>query len=298
MGREAKPLITRALEPVENHVEVFIAESRLAHSATNNPSDIEEEQLMTLLVSFDPQPAQRWSARALASTFITAQCIFEQLPDNRELDEWLGDLLHSRVPASLCIVLVLPEYSENSERQVKYLLSNLKCKQVHDIHMTVAVSSTPSDWRHCTGIGGFVSAVARDGDRASLQVFNMLAALMAPGLSSCVDWDELRSIFGSHEFPSRLASGIWLRAEATFVPGSAEDQKLIEDSKVIAFMPSHPLQFSSQNKMMNAIHKFTANDPDFVMITPYGMSSEPVMSDQIVPVFLISAPLAEITFES
>ena len=61
MGREAKPLISRELEPLENRVEVLIAESRLAHSATNDSTDIEEEQLMTLLISIDPQPAQRWS---------------------------------------------------------------------------------------------------------------------------------------------------------------------------------------------------------------------------------------------
>lgn len=113
---------------------------------------------------------------------------------------------------------------------------------------------------------------------------------MAPGLTSCVDWKELRSAFGTHELPSRVVSGIWLQAAASFVPASAEDKKLIEDSGVIAFMPAHPIQVSSQIKLMNAIRELTANDPDFVMITPYEMSSEPVLPDQIIPVLLLAAP--------
>lgn len=84
MGRGAKALISRALELLENRVEVLIVESRLEHSAANYLSDIEEEQLMTLLVSINPQPAQRWSARSLAATYITALCIFAQLPVGRE----------------------------------------------------------------------------------------------------------------------------------------------------------------------------------------------------------------------
>ena len=106
-----------------------------------------------------------------------------------------------------------------------------------------------------------------------------------------MDWEELRSVFGTHEFPSRVASGIWLQAEAGFIPASAGDKKLIEDSRVIAFMPAQPIQISSQIKLMRAIRMVTANDPDFVMITPYRMSSEPAISDQIVPVFLLTAPI-------
>lgn len=35
-------------------------------------------------MSIDPQPAQHWSARSLAATYITAQCMFAQLPVGRE----------------------------------------------------------------------------------------------------------------------------------------------------------------------------------------------------------------------
>jgi hypothetical protein len=300
MGRYATPLITvPPLALVENGVEVLICEARLAHSATNDPNDIEEQQLATVLVSFYPSPAQRCAARTLAGTFIAAQSTFEQLPVGCDLADWLLGLLNSRIPASLYVVVSLPPvYSELIARQIEGILASLRKNQYHQLNLTVAVGVRPEDWSDSSGIDGFVAGGTADRDRASIYAFNMLAALMAPGLSACVDWVDLRSTFGTAKFPSRLVSGIWLETEAIFVPGSAEDKKLIEDCRVIAFMPSEHIRFSSQVKLMNAIRKFTANDPDFVRITPYGMSSEPVMSDQIVPVFLIAAPPTEKAFVS
>ena len=270
MGRYATPLITAPPLPlIENGVEVLICEARLAHCATDDPNDIEEEQLMTVLVSVNPQPAQRYAARNLAGSYIAAQSTFEQLPVKCGLAEWLLGLLNSRVAASLYVVLSLPPvYSTDISRQIEGVLASLRNGQHHQLGLAIAVGVRPGDWGDCRGIDGFVAAGAGNEDRASIHVFNMLAALMAPELTSCVDWEELRSIFGTHEFPSRVISGIWLQAAASFVPASAEDKKLIEDGSVIAFMPAQPIQISSQIKLMNAIRQFTANDPDFVMITP------------------------------
>ena len=292
MGRYATPLLKAPpLPPIDNGCEVLICEARLAHRVTEDADDIaEEEQLATVLVSFNPQPAQRYAARNLVATYIAAQSTFEQLPVVCCLAEWLLRLLNSRVAASLYLVLSLPPvYSEDVAKQIQDVLAGLQGDWYHQLGLTVAVGVRPEDWGNCSGIDGFVAAPAGNGDQASIHVFNMLAALMAPGLTSCVDWEELRSVFGTHEFPSKVASGIWLQSEACFFPASAEDKKLIEDSRVIGFMPARPIKVSSQIKVIKAIRKFTANDPDFAMITPYGMSSESVMSDQIVPVLLLIA---------
>lgn len=296
MGRYATPLITDPpLALIENGFEVLICEARLAHCATDEPNDIEEEQLMTILASFDPQPAQRYAARNLAGSYIAAQSTFEQLPVGCGLAEWLLGLLSSRVAASLYVILSLPPvYSADIARQIEGVLAGLRNGQHHQLGLAIAVGVRPGDWGDCSGIDGFVAAGAGDGDRASIQVLNMLAALMAPGLAYCVDWEELRSVFGTHKFPSRVAGGIWLQAEARFFAASSKDKKLIEDSGVIALMPAHPIQVSSQIKLMNAIRAFTTNDPGFVMITPYGMSSDTVASDQIVPVLFLTAPVDQL----
>ena len=300
MGRYAEPLInTTPLPPIENGVEVLIAESRLAHRANDDPEAVEEEQIATVIVSWDPQPAQRSAARVLAATFIAARTTFERLPAGRELADWLVELLNNRVSATLCIVLSLPHvYSEDKAQQIERVLAGIRNRQHHCVRLAVAVSMKPADWGDCCGIDGFVLADARLRDKAPLQLFNMLAALMSPGLSACLDDEDFRMAFGTHEFPSRVASGVWLEAQTTFVWATAEDKELVKNSKATAAMPSRCLQLSSQHRLMKEICKSTANDFAFVMIAPYGMSSEPLLTDQIVPVFLIAGPPAKKMFAS
>ena len=64
----------------------------------------------------------------------------------------------AREPASVCIVLPLPEFSVDLEREISLLLSDLRKAQRHHLGLTVAVSQNPVDWNACTGIEGFVSA--------------------------------------------------------------------------------------------------------------------------------------------
>ena len=291
MGRYATPLITSPLLPLaENGVEVLICEARLAHQATDDPEDVEEEQLMTVLVMFEPQPAQRYEARNLAGTYIAAQSMFKQLPDGCDLTGWLLGVLNSRISASLYIVLSLPPiYTDETARQIESVLAGLRNSHYHQLGLAIAVSQTPEEWGHCIGIDGFVSADKPVSGRESLNVFNMLAAFMAPGLSSCVDWEELRSVFGNHRSPSRVASGAWMDTKAAFVWATSDNQELVKNCKAIASMPSRCLQIESQHKLMKEICKSTANDSVFVMIAPYGLSSEPFLVDQIVPVTLIAA---------
>ena len=184
MGRYATPLVMAPPLPlVENGVEVLICEARLAHRATDDPGDIEEEQLMTVLVSFDPSPGQRYAARNLAGTYIATQSTFEQLPVGCGLAEWLLGLLNSRIAASLYVVLSLPSvYLKDIALQIQGVLAGLRNGQYHQLGLTVAVGVRPGDWGDCSGIDGFVAVCAEDGEQASIQVFNMLAALILCGL--------------------------------------------------------------------------------------------------------------------
>ena len=292
MGRYATPLITAPpLPPVDNGVEVLICEARLAHRATNDPENVEEEQLATVILSFHPSPSQRYAARNLVETYIAAQSTFVQLPVGCGLAERLLGLFNRRVAASLYVVLALPSvYSKDIARQIEAFLAGLRNDRYHQLGLAVAVGAKPEDWGDCTGIDGFVAAGAQDASLVALSVFNMLAALMAPGLSFCVDWEELRSVFGTPEFPSSVVSGIWLEGQTKFVWPSTEDEKLVKNCRAIASMPSRCLRLAAQHKLMQEICKSTENQPAYVMISPYGMSCEQLLVDQIVPVSLIAAP--------
>lgn len=291
MSIEAIPLITRSLEHLENRVEVLIAESRLAYGVTDDPDDIEEVQLMTVLVSFDPTTAQRWSARALAGTYIAAQCKFEQLPAGRELDDWLGGLLKGAATTSLYIVFSLPSgYSEDTAHQISVVLTTIRNGEPNNRHLAVAVCLKPSEWANCLSIDGFVISNDERAGQSALQMFSMFVSLMAPGLSAAIDADDLRGVLGTALLPARLATGVWVQSQTVFIPAMAIHKELIKNCRAVAFMPASPLQLSSQIELTKAIRQYTENDTNVVVVASYGMSTESVFVEQIVPVLLLITP--------
>ena len=294
MGRYATPLITvPPLPELAGGVEVLISEARLAHRASDDPNDVEEEQLMTVLVSFDPQPAQRGAARALAGSFVAAQSTFSQLPVGEDLAGWLNELLNSRVAASLCLVWALPAtYSPGIAQQIESVIAGLRNRQNHHLQITVATAEKSSEWAACISIDGFVATKALSTDSTAVDVFNMLAALMAPGMNVCVDAEDLRVVFGNHEHPSRMVLGVWPEALDIFMPANNEDEPLMKYSKAVAFMPGHFLKSSSQQKLLRAIRGSVATNCELVMVAPYGLLAEPLLADRIIPISLIAAPMA------
>ena len=145
-----------------------------------------------------------------------------------------------------------------------------------------------------TGIEGFVSADVKARGSSSLQVFNMLAALIAPGMSVCVDAEDLRPVFGTAEQPSLIVNGVWLPGLEVFEVVTHEDRQLLKASSRVAYMPSTPLTISSQTKLLKAIRKSASDDTELVMMGPYGMLAESIQADRVVSVQLIavSIPLA------
>ena len=59
MARQGEALIKRVLTPLNSGVELFFAESRLAFCPADDTTNTEEEQLITLLVSFGPPDVAR-----------------------------------------------------------------------------------------------------------------------------------------------------------------------------------------------------------------------------------------------
>lgn len=68
--------------------------------------------------------------------------------------------------------------------------------------------------------------------------------------------------------------------------------QLLEGGKGLALMPARHLQLASQHKLLQAIRKSAATNSELVMISSHGLSSEPVLAIQIVPLFVIAVPVA------
>lgn len=296
MSIEAIPLTTRFLEPLENRVEVLMSESRLAYGNVNNQEDGGEIQLMTLLVSFDPNIAERWTARSLTATFLTVNSTFSQLPVDRDLAKWLGTWLGDRKPALLNIVFMLPDYALNLEEQISRLLTTIREKQHHHIQLAVAVSSRPVDWNFCAAIDGFVLAAEQKKHRTALQVFNMLSALMSPGMAVCVDAEDLRGLFGPADRPSRMLSFVWLSDDAVLT-ASEEDQQTLKEGTALAFMPSTLLQLPSLNKLLKHIRKFVPECVEIIMMNPYGMASKSMLGEQVVPTYCLVSSIQNLVID-
>ena len=125
-------------------------------------------------------------------------------------------------------------------------------------------------------------------DSAALQVFNIMAELMAPGMLACVDAEDLRQVFGPADHPSRVTSGVWLPNDSNFIAPSEEDRLMLKTSTAIGYMPSTSLRPSSQAALLKAIRKSAAGDTEIFMFAPFGMSSDPLPGHPVVPVCLVT----------
>lgn len=287
MGIEAKALISRVLEPLNNGVELFSAESRLAYGATDDSSDIEELQMMTLLLSFAPADAARWSARVIAATLVAAYCKFEQISNSPDLAQAVIEWLGQRAPSSLCLVVALPDYSAEVSRQIANLLEAIRQTRHHQLNLAIAIAVDPKSWSGCQGFDGYVVSDAEDAHGSALIVFNMLTAFMAPGMAVCVDSEDLRTVLGSQKRPSTVTSGVWLPESGAFLIASTRDGCPLRSCQAVAFMALNVISLSATKKILNLLRESINPEAEVVIISPYGLSAEPLMKSQLVPVSLI-----------
>ena len=185
------------------------------------------------------------------------------------------------------MVFALPDYSEFLSHQITRFLETVRTRGQHQLNLTVAVCNRPYDWRQCQGIDGFVEADTGQQNKSALATFHVLTSLMSPGLLNCVDTEDLRGTFGTAELPSRITHGVWMTEDASFHLASADEHQRLKSYKTIAFMASTEVKFSSLIQLLNTLRRPTTSDVDFVMISPFGMSSEPLMGNQIIPITLI-----------
>ena len=210
MGRYAEPLIhAHQLPALVNHVEVFIAEARLAHRSSADPHDIEEEQSMTVLVSFDPTPQERQHCRMFAASLMAAVPTFEQAPGECDVSDWIVKAINKRASAHVYMVVSLPAFSREIKEAMVAAVRSLRDAQHQEIYLVIAIAQTPSDWDDFEGVDGFVAGRDHRGV-AALEMFKMVCSLIAPGLMHPIDADDLSHVIGSANAPAQFAEAVWL----------------------------------------------------------------------------------------
>lgn len=286
MVRHATPLVVAsALPPVDNRVEMLIAEARLLHPATVGVEEA-EEPLLTVLVSFDPTDADRRAARVLASSFVAAACSFEQAPAEADSGTWLAETLRGLPGSWACIVIALPDYSPEIERQLRSFLATIRRTGHHYIPLVVGIATTPATWSGL-GLDGFVIAEPDQRVAGALQVFSMLAAVMAPGLMCCLDAHDFWSAVGTAGSPSQLAHAVYFPGDAAFVPASQIDRQVLSDSAGVAVMPGRCLRLAAQSRLVAAVRACAQPDVTLTIVVPCGLMVKPLGAGRSVDVLMI-----------
>ncbi len=286
MGREAKPLITVALPVLDGRVEVLVAEACLAHSAVAGRTHVVEEQLLSILVMFDPQPADRWSARAMAGGFISAKCELSPAPSTIDLVDWLDALMMSRSPSSACtIVIVLPDtFSSEVAGQIDAFLQRTKNAARHCVGLVAGVASNTAAWSSCMGIDGFVFADPGKAGQIGLQTFSIFSALMAPGMVTCTGTDDLESALGTAQTPSQVCQGVWMATDGTLALPKSDSETLATSEAVVCVTGQMPL--ASLRQLLRAVH-VVASRAEVSMVIHYGLTATAPASDRMRRILLL-----------
>ena len=121
----------------------------------------------------------------------------------------------------------------------------------------------------------------------ALQVFSMLAAVMAPGLMCCLDAHDFWSAFGTAASPSQIAQATYFPGNAAFVPASRIDRQTLSNAAGVAVMPGRSLTFKAQSRLVAAVRASAQSDTVLTIVVPWGLTVEPLGAGRSVDVLLI-----------
>jgi hypothetical protein len=284
--RNATPLsIAPPLPRLENRVEALIATARLQMPFLHGVDQV-SDPLATVLVSFDPAEAARRSVRMLAASFIAAEPSISQAPAGADVGSWLTNSLQKLEASSISIVVALPEYLPDVERQLRSFLDTIRRTGHHYVPMAVGIATTPADWSGLA-LDGFVIAEPEQRATGALQVFSMLAAVMAPGLTCCLDAHDFWSAFGTAASPSQLAQAVYFPDSSSLVPASRIDRQVLNNAAGVAVMPDRGLLLAAQSRLVAAVRASAQPDAALTIVASWGLIVEPLGAGGSVDVLLI-----------
>ena len=286
--RNATPrIIAPSLPPLENRVEVLIATARLQMPFLPGVDQF-SDTLATVLVTFDPSEAARRSVRMLAASFIAGAPSILQAPAGAEVGRWLADSVQKLEVSSTSIVVALPEYSPEIERQLRAFLEEARRAGCHRLSLVVGVAETPADWARC-GLDGFVLTDEEQRDSDAMQMFAALAAVMAPVLMCPLDADDFRCALGNAENPSQIVEATFRLNDARLEAASERDEGLLGRSDGVAVIPSRFLRLSAQCRLVDRVRDRIRFGAAITIVTRWGLTAE-IGATKVVSVAILCLP--------
>jgi hypothetical protein len=286
MRQDVPLMLADLLPPLTSGFEVLVAEAVLKQRAAGELSTV---RLLTLLVAFDPDEIGRRQARAIAANFLAARCTFFQPPLRSELADGLTEATSRQPLAQTCIVLALPEYDPAVELQLRTFLRTVRDSAHHDVPLVVGVATVPDDWVYA-GLDGFVISEPVKRVPAALQVFTILTSLMAPGFLCALDADDIACGFGDASSPSRIVQALYRPDGRPSETATADDGMALHEASSVVAMPERSLRPLTLGKVTTSVHAIGNSMANYVMVTPFGLTLEPLSSGNCISVVLLCRP--------
>ena len=254
-------------------LEVLVADAGLEQAPSAEKDATEIEYLSTVLISVRPPPEARRSMRALAEEFVAAHCVIEQAP-KANLADWVSRLLAARPKAGICLVLALPEFTPTDAVLVHIVLDAFLAFS-HRLDLVVVVAPSPGEWFSCKA-DGYIKAAPGCTHAAARHMFNMGAALLAPGLFSCLDAGDLRPALGTPDQPSQVIESVWITESAALVLSRDADRTILKESCAVAFLADTMADLKNLSSMHRAVKLLAAPSADLVIAAPFGLKAASV----------------------
>ena len=265
-------------------VEVLLVETTLLVES-NTFGEIEDRQA-TWLVSFDPTPNHRRTARSIAAGLLSVYTSFEQAPDPTKVGEWLASLLSRRKPGATGIAISVPQHSAAVQEQIQLFIALTRGIE-NAPGLVVCVTENAGAWQTCSSLDGFVGCAKGECESTALKVFDLLNAMLAPMQYTCIDFQDLRLVFGPSMSPSVLVDGVWFPQHNTFKLGSDVETQLLSTCTALAVLPVGEMPGRYLSNMFREIRKTLEHVEDLVLSAPYRLLSDAVSYKSIIRVVLL-----------
>ena len=148
------------------------------------------------------------------------------------------------------------------------------------------IASKTGDWENCGGIDGFVGCEQGQRGSTALAVWNLVGALMAPGLVCALDANDLLTVMGTAVEPSWVCEGVWIPGDAELMV-STSDRAQFDQCTALAFMPGRPLAVAAHHELTTCLRALAAPDAEVVAIAPYRLTIKSIDTRALVEICLL-----------
>lgn len=206
MSRTCAPIYSSVSTAPWSHVlGIFAAEGGFLWE--DNGDETKQRQI-TVVLNFETLVRQRTLLPSLAGAmrFVVER---HQFVPVLEAERRLTEFFAGYEPASVNVVVVLPDDSQFPLEAVDAALDTLRRITTLSIDVVAGIAESPADWVGLRGVAHFVETGRSGPHWAAISMYRIFGALMAPEAVMETDACEIATFLGSASDPAFLVHAEW-----------------------------------------------------------------------------------------